>query len=294
MVAGCGGLQSPIGAPGAIPQNGRSATQSSVDLVYVTNLHEVRVYTYQHARYLYSLKGFGSAAGACADKAGDVFITDVGNDQILEYAHGGKTPIVRLEGTSIDPFGCSVDPTTGNLAVASLGPGSSFSNGNVAVYPKARGTPKIYTDSNFNVYFFCAYDDKGNLYIDGRNLGSEFEFAELPKGKGKFMNVTLKHNIGFPASLQWDGKYVAVGDENSNTIYKFAISGSLGMLKGAAHLVGAKQVVAWWIHRSTVIVSDDGNNTLGYWPYPAGGGAIRLITKNLSFPRGATVSNAPR
>ena len=38
--------------------------------------------------------------------------------KVSEYAHGGKKPIEDLSDPPYLPFGCSVDPPTGNLAVA--------------------------------------------------------------------------------------------------------------------------------------------------------------------------------
>ena len=59
---------------------------------------------------------------------------------ILEFAHGGTQPIATLLGVRCEfPNGCSVDPTTGNLAVTNYssnpaGPGS------IAIYTGARGS----------------------------------------------------------------------------------------------------------------------------------------------------------
>ena len=41
--------------------------------------------------------------------------------------------------------------------------------------------------------YFCGYDDKGDLFVDGRGSdGFQFRFAELPKGKETFVNILLK------------------------------------------------------------------------------------------------------
>ena len=85
-----------------------------------------------------TLTGFSVPSGECVDESGDVFVADGGADTIREYAHGGTTPIATLNDPG-EPYGCSVDPTTGNLAVTN---GSD----SVAIYPSAQGTPTLYSD----------------------------------------------------------------------------------------------------------------------------------------------------
>jgi hypothetical protein len=52
-----------------------------------------------------------------------VFITDTSTSQILEFAHGGTTPINTLSDYDYQPVSCAVDPKSGNLAVTSGGLG---------------------------------------------------------------------------------------------------------------------------------------------------------------------------
>jgi hypothetical protein len=55
----------------------------------------------------------------CSDRAGKVFLTNTQDNEIIEYAHGGTQPVQTFFYTSRDfnPYDCSVDPTTNNLAV---------------------------------------------------------------------------------------------------------------------------------------------------------------------------------
>ncbi|MBV8531513.1 MAG: hypothetical protein JO104_09365, partial [Candidatus Eremiobacteraeota bacterium] len=71
--------------------------------------------------------GFGPAFGLCTDKGGDVFMTMGEGFSIFEIAHGGTEPIAQYEDQSLLPVGCSVDPKTGALGVASV-------TGNVAIF----------------------------------------------------------------------------------------------------------------------------------------------------------------
>lgn len=105
VLAGCGGSQAPIGAPGAVPQSAALHSRSaqgedrsgswmapdaaSQDLLYVTDLQEVRVFSYPRGRYEGTLVPFEEAIGTCVDQNGNVYIADIGYNRLFEYAHGG-------------------------------------------------------------------------------------------------------------------------------------------------------------------------------------------------------------
>jgi hypothetical protein len=117
---------------------------------------------------------------------------------------------------------------TGNLAVTNVSTAYDYSAGDVVIYTNAKGTPTNYGDSNFDQYLFCGYDNKGDLFVDGINYGSAFVFAELPKGSKTLKNITLNQSFQYGGGVQWDGTYVAVGDQIAAVIYQFTISGSSG------------------------------------------------------------------
>ena len=75
--------------------------EKSTSLLYISNIGtaSVTAYTYVDGGSLIlvgQLTGFTSPAGMCADKAGDVWITDSGTDTVYEYQHGGTTPIATI------------------------------------------------------------------------------------------------------------------------------------------------------------------------------------------------------
>jgi hypothetical protein len=262
-------------------------------LTYIADQGTNDVYVYADKKLVGTLTGFNSPSGECVDKAGDVFITNFGASSIVEYAHGGTTPIQTIDDTGFLPLGCSVDPTTGNLGVTDR-VNAQFQQGDVAVFPGAQGTPTRYTNSSMFYYEFCGYDDKGNLYIDGSTRVSAVLFAELPAGASSLELVTLNRTIGFPGGVQWDGKHVAVGDQNVAVVYQFAISGATGTEVGSTNLTGGSQVTQFWIQgkgRSERIIGPNagGANTM-WWKYPAGGNAIKTIAGH--EPVGVTVSPA--
>lgn len=263
------------------------------DLLYVSDddANVVDVFSYPGLKPEGKLTGFNGPFGECADKHGNVFIANDDASTILEYAHGGTAPIATLNDPGYYPRGCSIDPTTGNLAVANI-VNTSFGQGNIAIYKAAKGDPsKYYADASvYNVYS-CGYDNAGNLFIDGENEGSSsFAFAELPNGARKFTNVSLNQPIGLAGGVQWDGTYVAVGDQYTD-IYQFSIHGKTGTKVGTTSLSGAGRDSEFWIQGANVIVPDSYKLHVAIWDYPAGGSAERRV-KGFQYPIGATVSVA--
>ena len=309
MLAGCGGSQPPIGAPGAVPQSSAVATRAdrgtswmlpeakSIDLLYIGDDRTVVVYSYPQGKLEGILRHFYIAAGECVDKKGDVYISDYGFNKIFEYAHGAKKRLRVLSGDG-GPSGCSIDPTTGNLATSSIGDGSRVG---VSIYAKASGYPTTYQDPDFTEYFWCGYDNKGNLFVDGQGISNAFEFAELVKGSSTLKTITLNQSMGFPGGVLWDGKHMAVGSyypppSGQPTIYQFAINGSSGTKVGTTSLgSGAQDVGQFWIQGQTLIAPDilaGGFGNVLFYNYPTGGNATKTITKDAKSPIGAVVSLA--
>lgn len=245
--------------------------------------------------------------GMCVDGSGNVFVANTGAHNILEFARGALKPIQTLDDAGAYPTGCSVDPTTGNLAVTNLCTAPSCGSGNVYVYEKATGTPKMYVDDPMFAYFFCGFDDKGNLFVDGLSNSSEaFHFAELPHGRKHFIDIALKElaNFNSPAGVQWDGKYIAVGVQTTApapSIYQYSISGSQATLVGDTVLKEANYVDQFWLLSQSksrvatdVVAPNSGiggygnySGIAGFYDYPAGGTAFKTIA---DVPIGSVVT----
>lgn len=261
------------------------------DLLYISNVQNVTVYSYPKGKHVGTLRGFYRPLGECSDSAGDVFIAN--QDTVVEYKHGGKKPIRTLTFSGYSSGSCASDPITGNLAVTW---NQGLSPGYVAIYQHTSGSPTLYSDDDIQ-FNFCAYDDKGDLFVDGVTAqGDAFRFVELPSGGNTLTNISLNHNVGFGVAVQWDGKYVTVADNDVDDIYRFAISGSSGTLKRTVHLLGATKYGLYqtWIDGKKVVGSDILGNTVWYWRYPEGGTPIKSITNHVHAPLGATISKAPK
>jgi hypothetical protein len=223
-------------------------------------------------------------------------VVDASASDIIEYAHNGALPIKTLSDPGQDPSSCAVDPKTGNLAVTNFAT-SSGGSGSVTIYKKAKGNPKIYSDLEINRAFMCGYDDKSNLFVDGFGAppSQAFEFAELAAGQTTMKNIKIDRSIEFPGGVQWDGKYVAVGDEESK-IYQVEVSGTKGKVKGSTLLGGEVAEIEFGIQSGKVVATNQeslSNGEVGVWNYPAGGPATKAFG-SFEEPYGITVSEAPR
>src|SRR5580698_9524863 len=113
----------------AIRSSQRAASKGSTDtaLLYVSDSSQigehngVSVYSFPHGQFCRDQKHFAVVGGMCTDAAQHLYVTYTDLYQIQEYKHGGTRPIKILEDPSGTPADCSVDPTTGNLAVSNSG-----------------------------------------------------------------------------------------------------------------------------------------------------------------------------
>jgi hypothetical protein len=318
MLAGCGGSQTPIGAPGTMPRSRAVATHAnrggswmlpeatSRDLLYVGNLNAgVTVYTYPQGKLVGDLKGFNEPRGLCVDKAGDVYVTDSYAAKIVEYAHGGTKPIATLADNGI-PSGCAIDPTTGNVAVTNLcdGPsGSCYPEGTVLIYKRAKSKPDVLNDPSIPpAMTYCAYDKDGNLFVDSYGEQYEIGFAELPAGSTTFETLTLKlpKRAEAAGGLQWVGKYLAVGFADGNVVGEYSIKGNRAtrvqgtLLKGVQRGFGTNQ---FWVEGATLVAPlttshDHPNGIVEFFRYPRGGKPLEALATALDFPWAAAVSPA--
>ena len=204
-------------------------------LLYVSDYDEsvLNVYSYPKLKMVGQITGLSNPDGVCSDKKGNIWVDNNTGANLVEYKHGGTSPIATVSDSNNYPVGCSVDPTTGNLAASNI---FTFSGGqgSVAVYKGASGSPTLYTDPDFIYVYFCGYDNKGNLFIDGVNSGFGFEFAELAKGSSSLKTISLSGGtVTFPGNIRWDGKNVAVGDQEYGGQDTSAIEAKLKQMEDA-------------------------------------------------------------
>jgi hypothetical protein len=286
-------------------------TASGQDLLYVTSGDYVLVYTYPQGHLVGTLTGFTSPLGECVDSASDVFIVTLANKYgssgiVYEYAHGGTQPIATLN----DPaggYGCAIDPTSGNLAVANMADSKNpyGDYGDVAVYANAQGDPTMYYSSEFVSFGLCGYDAKGNLYLSTFQYGSQSQIVRLPADSGKFELISLKvtlYNWSALPSVQRDGKYMTVSSSPPREpvyVYRLRISGEKATVVGTTTLSSKKngeKSGQIWIQGKRVLGAAyffRGKGGVDSWSYPDAGEPRTIVPRTVRFaPFGIAVSPA--
>lgn len=283
IIVGCSGTQSGSVTPAAVAQakahpesrSWMAPEAKGDDLLYVSPPSDgpITVLSYPRGKVVGQLPSYlgGEAVGECVDKAQDVWIVNQDPNAVVEYAHGGTTPLATLSDPDGYAYGCSVDPTTGDLAVTN-------SDGAVAIYPLAQGNPTIYNRRGPTLY--CAYDDGGNLFV---SFGT-YALEELLKGSSTFRNITVAGSLtGGLTSLQWVGHGLVASAEDdrkrTQQIYSMSVSGTTATIVTTTNLGGLspQQYVQFWVQNHAIIgPADRAHNYLEFWSYPKGGKAKKV------------------
>ena len=297
------------------PDRGRSWLKPLPDahlaLLYVSDedTNDVYVYHYPSGTAVGTLTGFDEPYGQCVDKKGDVFIANYGSGTAVEYARGGTSPITTYSpgGT---PIGCSVD-ANGDVAVTSFDPGE------VTVY--LGGSPSsgtTYSSSSCEYLWTMGYDRHDNLVGAGESTAPAV--CELAAGEGTMTTDSFSGTIYFPGGTMWDGKYIAVSDQEAggafqNGIYQSKLKGTTLTEEGDAVLsatcynnytdvvqpfiVGAKNTPLNKVQGKSVVGSnlwcvDGGSGQVQCWNYPSGGESAWNLGSPPADPYGQAVSFA--
>jgi YVTN family beta-propeller protein len=274
------------------------------NLVYVSNIssNSVSVYDFSTRKMVGKLTGIIQPYGLCSDSSGNVWVVGWGKNQLTEYAHASVKPLKKLSirGWQISLISCSVDPTTGNLAVTNYGPDNWY-HGNVFVFPNGRGWPASYYADGLWFYFGCSYDDKGNLWINGWNAYLNYNLALglLPKGSKTLQALPVSPAITplMLGNIQAVGSVLVLGDWES--VIEVVVKGSIGFIRGYTMLtthfpVGLFEVTTLG-GKEQIIAPDYAGHpyAVQYWKYPRGGDPTATITNGLSGSFGVTVSVVP-
>jgi hypothetical protein len=210
-----------------------------------------------------------------------------GSDQITEYKVP-KTPIKTLSVAYSFPSSCAMD-ASGDLAVGIL-EASGAGGGDVVIFKNASGSGTAYT-TPLDEEFFDGYDNQGNLFADGfTGDRSGFALVELPKGSSKFVTITTSNSPEFPGSVQWDGTYLTVFDQDTSETYQYTVSGTTATLENTVHFTGASDCAQTWIVKGLLYCGDAGSYDAEVFKYPAGGSPIAVFSGNFDLPLGAVAA----
>lgn len=209
------------------------------------------------------------------------------NDLINEY----QVPKKLVRSLSLDykfTSSCAMN-ASGDLAVGILLGNTYGPGGEVVIFKGAKGTGTVYKTPLTKEYF-NGYDAKGNLFADGFGSNYYFGLVELPKGSHKFVTVTTSNSPEFPGSVQWDGKYLTVFDQDTSETYQYTVSGTTATLQHAVQLTGAGDCAQTWIVKGLLYCGDAGNDDGAVYKYPAGGAPVATFTGSFVLPLGVTAA----
>lgn len=305
LLAGCGVAQPPIGSPGTTEQKMQVSAQRLLakswiargaakgDLLYVSTFDTVYVFSYPNGTLVGTLTGFDVPMGLCSDSRGDVWVTNAstvsGQGYLVEYAHGGTSPIATLNDTYESPVACSVDPTTGNLAAANDCPEGDCAS-TVAIYASAQGEPTQISTNPLWGPFQITYDNASNIFVAAEINFYDHQTGWLPSGQSQFQIFKMEPKTLSSHNVAWDGKYLAVAKSQDHVHRYQLVDGHGQAVPPAVQLNGCCRHSQMLIRGSTLI-SPSGNSTVSFWAYPAGGSATKVISIP-SQPHGVAISVA--
>lgn len=267
-------------------------------LLYIADagVGDVFVYSWPALRLIGNLSGFKVPQDVCVDAAGNVWIVNTARSQLLEYARGGLKPIATLDDPGQYPVGCSIDETTGNLAVTNI-ISRQYGPGSLSIYKAAQGSPKVFSDPTFEKMYFDGYDDEGNLFVDGINDNGLFTIARFD-GK-KFQPLTISGaTLNAPGAVVVKGSKIDVEDQTgasgSSVMYETMLKGTTLTVVATAEFTDSVDCVGTYIagkaKHQQAICPDGGTPSIYVYDYPAGGNPTKSVLTGLTEPEGAAIT----
>jgi hypothetical protein len=210
------------------------------------------------------------------------------NFLITEYAVPSNKIIKSLTLSYENTSSCAMD-TSGDLAVGVLCTDSCGPAGQLVIFKDATGKPTIYK-TPLNREYFDGYDPSGDVFADGQGASYNFMLVELAKGSSKAVTIKTSNSPAFPGSVQWDGTYMTVFDQDTSQTYQYTVSGTTATLKNTVTYNGASDCAQTWLVKGLMYCADAGNNAGEVFKYPQGGSAIATFTGSFDFPLGVTAA----
>jgi hypothetical protein len=264
-----------------------------------------------------TITGFDEPQGLCADGSGNIWVADTAATRVYEYSRSGV-----LLNTIWDYYGypasCAINPRNGELAVLDIfenvAPGkrpSTISGGwaPIEVYACPSCSPVVKDVPGMFYVYFGAYDNNGDLYVDGLDQPRTFQIGVVPRGEDVGHELKLSGGkINFPGMVQWygSGNYFAVGDqkcngENGACVNWVSVSGAHAKIIGQTNLENAQGVPVCDMVQGVLdprgektLLGGDyggcGSASVNRWRYPAGGLPIDSNESAVQGPIGSAIS----
>ncbi len=234
------------------------------------------------------ITGLHSPQGLATDASRNLYVVDGGtgsgaNADVLVYTppYTGSPKLI-LNDPGYEPNGVAVSPS-GVVAVANYctfpscgGPSS------VVLYAKNSTKPCATVIADLAV-LFDAFDQRGNLYIDGFGTSRVAALGEISgecKAK-KIKSLTTSNHIGVPEGIQVDkAGRIAILDQGDDTIYAYnpPHDRALGNPVSTTPLLGISANTFVFLASGVDLYAGSNWGDAGEYHYPAGGTAKKMIT----------------
>jgi DNA-binding beta-propeller fold protein YncE len=237
-------------------------------------------------KLLGQIVGLSEPQGLASDGKANLYIADTANSRIQIYAPPYNKKPTTLGDPGEYPSGVAVTYNGEFVAVANI-LSTTGGPGDILIFKKGKAGFKIVSSALARPYF-CAFDAKGNLYVDGENSAGQVvigEIANATKGGKKF--ETLRYTgaaISFPGGIVATTRdKIAILDQEASTIYTFnqPVKGSLGSPIATTVLTGASDIVTFAFTASNKDLwgADAGTTGVAEFAYPASGNAIKSFSE---------------
>jgi hypothetical protein len=232
------------------------------------------------------LTGFSTPLGIASDIKGDLYVVDALNSRVQIYAAGFASPPTTLSDTGqypldVDSFANGAYVAVTNQSTTGNGPGS------VSIF-KGSTLLRTITSSDIGDAQFCAFDGKGNLYVDGFDPNFNVflgEIAHATSGGSTFEPLTTANTISGPGGIQVTtaGGQIAIEDIYNQAIYTYnpPSGGSLGTPTQITPLGASTYPNAFAFTKNmTGLYTTDyrPNGDAFEYAYPAGGTPVSTLT----------------
>jgi hypothetical protein len=249
-----------------------------------------------------------SPSGLATDTARNLYIinsTASVNDVLVYAPPYTGPPTLTLSDSAYFPGDVAVS-AMGVVAVMNFCSAASCAPGNVTLYAKNSSTPcaTVADATNFAIVEFGAFDEKGNLYIDGQSSSSSPVIGEVKGGCGAktITALTTANTLNDPGGIHVDKKgRIGIFEglppgSGPPVIYSYRHSKmrSLGNPILTSPLPGThccdSNDFAFQGSGANVYVADYIDGIASEYAYPSGGSVEKTISVGPSAPFGVAVT----
>lgn len=249
LLAGCGGSQPPIGAPGAMPQSRTHAT-TACPCLYVANVLYGRVTVYPlgatgNVKPIQEITGpktrLAHPHGIAVDGSGKIYVANLAPSSVTVYAAGATgnaKPIEIISGSKTElttPLGIALDSANGDIYVSNGESGRSELGSITAYAAGSHGDVSpigVIQGSKTRLYYphYIAFDATRNIEVTNYNNTVTFYSARRTGNIAPVRIIAGIHTrIKDPIEVAVDSSlktYIANAHGNSVAVYAPGASGN--------------------------------------------------------------------